>query len=360
VNQSAKQRIKILFFGNEIDYSGTWRSHERIIQSLDKLTFEPYVFYWDECPENYRLEQVKKLIGRDKVIPYQRSKEKAGREQSFSPEYSNFIEKALAMNFDIIHFARTGYPEWPLVERIAPLQIETNIFGKKDDSPFLDKTICICRYVAKIRQQYDRIIYNPIPEAEMTGDNFRNEFNIPEDAIVCGRIGRPANFDPVAITAFSKAVQKYSNLYYLIVAPCQEIKRFITIMNVPNVILIEPTIHDQLINKFYRTIDIFLHYRYDGECHSTAIAQAMMYGIPVISHKSPHYNGQIETIGDGGYVSRKDDEYYEFLCQLIENKDLRKKFADNGRKIALENYEQKKIVKQIEQCYLEWFHEKRG
>jgi glycosyltransferase involved in cell wall biosynthesis len=348
------QKIKILFFGNEIDYSGTWRSHERIIESLDKSTFDPYVFYWDECPENYRLSQVINLLGEKKVIPYRRSKEDLGREQAFTPLYSDFFEKARAMNFDIIHFARTGYPEWPLVERAAPLQIETNIFGKADDSPYLDKTICICRYVAKIRQHYDRIIYNPIPEAEFKGDNFRKEFNIPEDAVVCGRIGRPANFDPVAITAFHQAVQKYEKLYYIIVAPCPEIRRFIAVMQVPNVIQIEPTVNDQLINKFYRTLDIFLHYRYDGECHSTAIAQAMMYGIPVISHKSPHYNGQIETIGDGGYVARKDGEYYSFLGKLIEDKNLRLKLGANGRKIAVENYQQEKIVRKIEACYREW------
>ena len=52
-------------------------------------------------------------------------------------------KKLLDINPDIIHYARSGYYEWPFTKRLSPIQIETNIFGFKDSTPFLDYSIAI-------------------------------------------------------------------------------------------------------------------------------------------------------------------------------------------------------------------------
>lgn len=107
------------------------------------------------------------------------------------------------MNFDIIHFARGGYYEWPFIERIATLQIETNIFGFRDSSEYLDISVTICNKVNEIRGTSDYIIYNPIPLPLESNENLRSELNIPDNYHVFGRIGRKANFDPIAIESIN-------------------------------------------------------------------------------------------------------------------------------------------------------------
>ena len=205
-----------------------------------------------------------------------------------------------------------------------------------------------------MRGSADAIIPNPIPEAIFDGNNLRRELNIPQDAIVFGKIGRPANFYSMALYAFDSLVKTYKNIFYIIIGPCQKVKDFLKRKKTPNIILFEPTNDDEFIEKFHRTIDAMLHYRSDGESHGTAIAQAMIYGKPVISHTSNQYNAQIETIGEGGAVAKNLKEYIHHTEQLIKNKPLRDKLSKTARKIALNTCEQNYIVKKIMGFYKQW------
>lgn len=351
------KKIKILFYSHVINYAGTWRSHERIIEKLDQDLFEPYVLYWEDGDHDDRLNNVEKIIGSHRLIPFRRSWEKAGPEKGWCPVWSDFSELVKKLNLGIMHFARSGYYEWPFIERLAPLQVETNIFGHRDTSPFLDKSIAICHYIAHVRGTTDAVIYNPIPDGITAGDNLRRDFGIPENALVFGRIGRPANFHSIALQAFDYLVRRYGNLFYIIIGPCNRTKAFIEARKIPNIILIEPTSDDGFIERFHRTIDIMLHYRSDGEVHSTALAQAMMYSIPAISHTTSQHNGQIETIGEAGGVARDLNEYISLAEELVRNSEWRRTLSETARKIALERYEQNKIVKTIQDKYFRWYSE---
>jgi len=346
-------KIKIIYYTHHWDYAGTARAHENIVYSLNRNIFEPFIMYWDEG-DNSRLPEIGKFMDRDHLIPFKRSKEKTGPECGYTPLWTDFHEVAKRVRPDIIHFCRSGYYEWPFNMRLAPLQIETNIFAATDISGYMDKSISLCDYNAKIRKASDAIIANPVPEAKLKGPNFRKEFNIPEDAIVCGRIGRPRGFDPIAIAAFKRLVYSNPKVYYIVIAPCDEFKA--EARGIPNVILMPQTSDDVTIEAFHRTLDIYLHYRIDGEIQSTAIAQAMMYGIPIISHISKFNNGQIETISDGGFVASDEEQYYQFLCYLVSNKEMRQEIGRKARSHALENFEQEKVVRKIEDCYIRCLH----
>ena len=108
------EKIKILFYSHTIDFAGTWRSHERILLNLDKKLFDPYVFY-NPNQDNNRLEFIIDNLGLDKTIPFQASIDKLGSDKGYPYRESNFNVIAKSMNFDIIHFARSGYYEWPLI-----------------------------------------------------------------------------------------------------------------------------------------------------------------------------------------------------------------------------------------------------
>jgi glycosyltransferase involved in cell wall biosynthesis len=350
--------IKIAFYSHEIDFAGTWRSHERIIEELQNYDdFKTYVLYSPDVNNN-RLDICRKILNKTEFIPFNRSKEKTGPNEGWIPIETNFSEVCSKLDLDILHFARSGYFEWPLNDRNAKLQIETNIFGYDDYTPYLDKSIAIGNTIQNIKKKKsDIVIPNPIPSASNKYDtlsDMREEFGFLKDDIILGRIGRAANFNPIALSGFSIAKSKFSNLKYLIVSPCSDTINFVNYNNIKDVFYIDPTNDDDVIERFHKTIDIFAHYRLDGEIHSTAIAQAMIYGIPVISHYAG-LNGQVETIGTGGFCVSNSDEYADAIIKLIDT-DERFKIGDLGKIFTKDRSEQKKIGLLLATKYREWLN----
>jgi glycosyltransferase involved in cell wall biosynthesis len=349
--------IKICLYSHSVDFAGTWRSHEKIMQNLDRTVFDPYIMYWDNPDANNRLKVVMEKFGKDRLIPFQRSIDKSGSDTGYTPVLTNFKEIALANKFDIIHFARSGYYEWPFTDRLAKLQIETNIFGFKDTSQYLDRSISIAPVVYESRGGADVLIPNPIsiPLNISKDIIYRQKLNIPADAIVLGRVGRADNFDPIALQAFKLLQQEsqFSNVYYLIVSPCSHTTSFVKTNNINNVIFIEATNNDKALDLFHRNLDIFCHYRSDGEVHSIALSTAMSYALPCITHRAG-YNGQVDTVGVNGFVCTDYNEYYNRLKELVLNKQKRLTLGENSRQYIIDNFEETMIVKRIQDKYLEW------
>jgi glycosyltransferase involved in cell wall biosynthesis len=349
-------KIKILFYSHTIDFAGTWRSHERILLNLDRDKFDPYVFYTPN-QDNNRLDFIKENLENEKIIPFEATVEKLGPETGYSYCQSNFIELAGSMKFDIIHFARSGYYEWPFIERISPIQIETNIFAGRDRSPYLDYSVSICNRISQLRNGSDRVVYNPIPLPLNDMHDLKSELNIPNEYHVFGRIGRKANFNPLPFLVLEKLKNLGYKFKYIIIGACINALSAIKQLGLEeNCIVMDTTNDDLLIHKFYNTIDIFLHYRSDGECHSTSIGQSLIYGKPVISHFAG-YNGQYETIDRGGKVCHNEDEYLSFLVSLLNDKTTYKQVSDFARKRGLD-FEQNKIVRQWEEIYQSLYYEK--
>ncbi len=353
--------IKIAFYSHTIDYGGTWRSHERVFDAINRDEFDPYIFYWTGEKNNNRLHILKEKVEPHRLIKFGRSVNKLGVETGHQPEQSNFADIAKNMGIDIIFFTRSGYYEWPFIERIAPLQVANSVFESTDTSPYVDKIIAISNKVKeKSSTKIDDVIYYPIP---MESENFHmldtlhDELNIPLHHTVLGRIGRPAEFDPIALKAFAR-LQKFRYTFdstYIIIAPAQRARHYVEDNNIPNVIFIEPTNDDVFIERFYKTIDIFAHYRDGGESFGVAIAQAMMYGKPVVSHYSG-FNAQEEIIGNGRFVVNTAEVYALRLAQLMTDKLLYETTSKNAGLRAWKYFEQYHITKKLEARFKEWLN----
>ncbi len=343
------KKIKILFYSHTIDYGGTWRSHERILLNLNPDLFKVYVCY-NPNQDNNRLDYLKTKLEDYQLIPFDASIDKLGSDVGYPYRETNFTEIVKSYDFDIIHFARSGYFEWPFNQRICPIQIETNIFGGKDNSEFLDCSVTISNRVTNIRNGSDYMIYNPIPLPSNSTDNLKTQYNIPEDYFVFGRVGRKDNFHPISLNSLKKIKDIGYKFKYIIIGACNQTISLINSLGLNNeCIIINPTNDDELIHKFHNTIDIFLHYRIDGETFGTAIAQSMMYGKPVISHFAG-YNAQEEIIKDGGFVCNNENEYFESIVKLCNDKELYDKISYNAKNRALD-FEEKKITLEWETLY---------
>lgn len=374
------QKIKIIQYSKTVGFSGTDRAAQLFCKYLSKSErYEPYLLYRDGDPANTRLDIMKNILGEDHVISHKWVSGKKGRQAPYLPEEDNYFDVVSKINPAIVHDHYSGYNEWPVFKYLAPNAklIGHNIFGFKEDKKECDAVIYISQFIhdtaIKVGGIDGPVLYNPIemPVLDMTPDNktlcrtlLLDEYKLPRNAILLGRVGRADNFDPISLKAFKEIELKYPNAYYLIVNPCNGWRDTVKNLNIHNIRFIDPIIDDNRLSNFYRGLDIYAHARSDGECCPTNIQEAMMHGVPVVSHESAIYNGQSEIIENAGFVVPLGNwqGYRDVLSGLIENNELatedekgkvriRDHFGREGRRRAMRCFEASCVTSQLSKIY---------
>lgn len=375
-------KIRVVHHTKYLGYSGTDRTAQLFCKYLARSDrFEPFLVYRN-VPDTYpRLDVVKEWLVEDHVIPYTWIPGKKGQQSPYLPEEDNLYDVLKQIDPHIVHLHRSGYAEHPGFRYMAPKAkwVETNIFGYNDTTPErqMDLNIYISEYIrdmaVKNGNKTGPIIYNPIeqPVLDVTADNrlacreeLLTKFKIPHNAILVGRLGRPDNFDPISLRAFAEAEKEVPELWYIVINPCQGWRDTAKSLNIHNIRFGDTILDDSELSKFYMGLDIYAHARHDGECCPCNIQEAMMHGLPVISHESAIYNGQSEIIGDAGFVVPIGDHiaYKDILVQLASNPELvnedetgmvrlRSHFSRYARRRAMRYFEAECITSQLSRCY---------
>lgn len=375
-------KIRVVHHSKTVGYSGTDRTAQLFCKHLahsDK--YEPFLVYRIGDAANSRLVVAREWLGEDHVIGYQWNPGTQGSAAPYIPETHNLNEVLANINPDIVHVHRSGYTEWPGFRHLAPNAkwVETNIFGYVDRTPEkqIDLNVYISEYIADLAKSHGGplgpVLFNPIeqPVRDMTTDmkaacreELLDEFKIPRDGLLIGRVGRADNFDPISLKAFAELEKVCSNAWYLVVNPCDGWRKTASELGIKNIRFIDPIIDDKKLSNFYRGLDIYAHARHDGECCPCNIQEAMMHGVPVVSHESGIHNGQSEIIGDAGFVVPVGDHqaYRDVLIDLANNPELasedesglvrlRDYFGHAARRRAMRYFEAEVITKQLEQLY---------
>lgn len=348
--------IKVVHHTKGVGYSGTDRTAQIMCKYLDATKFDPYILYRTNA-DCSRLQQMNDFLGEGKLIKYDH--EHGDNKSPYLPRYDNFIDALKMIKPDIVHFHRSGYPEWPclpfLKEEFPGVKfVETNIFANNDAFPW-DLRLFISKHIAaKAGYPHGEVLYNPIERALRLYDR---SMDYPNDLIILGRIGRPDNFCDISLRAIRILLDRgVNNFIYKVINPCERWVEVAKELNVEDVCqFLGPIYSDEDLSNFYNSIDILAHARADGECNSVTIGEAQMHGIPIVSHISPCYNGHIEQIENSkcGFYSRWQDAetYADALERLIRSIDLRLELSENGYRWAMENIEASIIVKKLERYY---------
>lgn len=376
------KKIKVVHHSKTVGFSGTDRTAQLFCKHLAQSErFEPFIVYRIGDVSNQRLNIAREWLGDDHVIGYSWDPGKKGRQAPYMPEHDNLHEVLSGIDPDIVHLHRSGYAEWPGFRYMAPRAkwVETNIFGERDGTSErqIDMSIYISDY---IRDRAIRngnpdgpVLYNPIeqPVLDVTVENkeacresLLEEFKIPHDAVLLGRVGRADNFDPISLKAFAEVEKIHPEAFYVVVNPCHRWHEVAKEYGIKNIRFCDPIMDDEELSKFYMGLDIYAHARHDGECCPCNIQEAMMHKLPVVSHESAIYNGQSEIIGNAGFVVPvgNSDAYRDILIQLIENPEmasddetelvrLRGHFGLEGRRRAMRYFEASCMTSQLEQLY---------
>lgn len=239
---------------------------------------------------------------------------------------TNFWEVFCEENYDIIQTARAGHSEYPFtqINKIPQIDLVT-LPGMAERKANVYKTIHISNFQAEtwIRAggDPDKIEIIPLfgeawPRSEQ---NYRNELNL-ENKFVFGLHQRNDNgiFSPVVLEAYKQL--ETSETAFLLMGGGEQYQTQARNLNLKNFHHIEHSGDRDNLDKFLGSLDVFAHGRSDGETFGLAIAEAMYYGLPVISHIAPAL-GHVETIGDGGIVVNSINEYADELLKLKNNKN---------------------------------------
>ena len=280
------------------------------------------------------------------------------------PEYLNQI--IVEENCDIVHMHRGGWEHNKMLEPIVFARkemdkkfkiVETNIFGDVDRGIYgkeIDLQLFVSEYLLNWHKRatdceepnsiQKDFLHNPILVSNEPA-NLRRQLSIPTDAIVIGRCGRPDNYDGISIRALKRLRDEGFKVYYVALCPPEGMLSDLEQDNFVRFIR-EPIINESGLNKFYQTLNVFAHDRVDGETFGCCIAEAMMNRVPVVTHISSKYQGQIETLGsvalakktlnfapkrikfdggikvlDYGYVVEKDNDeaYADAIVRAFQN-----------------------------------------
>jgi len=375
------EKIRVVHHSNQLGLGGTEKTMQLFCKYLNKDIFDVHALTqkYPVSPYKIKFNSLKALLGNKKA----RSR-KARFEQDSSrvPEFRNMLGadhlhlytlKDLPgtlkrISPHILHVHHSGEIEPPLDQADAlasiPAVFTTNVFGVQGRSPEqerISRILFVSHWLKDVAAPWSKgdprcgVLYNPV-EKPYTDADLRSELNIPKDTIVLGRIGRNADdiHDPISLRAY-KEIENEKTLFLVLSPPpimISEAKE----MRIRNIRYLDPSTDDIFLSKFYNTLDMLAHARSDGETFGCVIAEAMIHGKPVVTHRSDMRNAQAELVDAScGFVADRHDHkaYASYLKRLIEDKDLRLKMGEAARKRALTNFEAGVVTKVLERLYLE-------
>ena len=183
----------------------------------------------------------------------------------------------------------------------------------------------VCKYVSDKFGGIHPYVYHIVEkEAPHVHDTFREELNIPKDALVLGRHGGKDTFNISFVWhSIAAALEKRKDLYFVFLNTNEFIKH-------DRVKYLPWTMDEEIKAKFVNTCDAMMHARADGEIFSLSTAEFAVRNKPIITWAPviapDHYDtGHLVVLQDTCIKYKDHLELIEILTNLskqdIESKN---------------------------------------
>lgn len=344
--------MKIVHYAHQLGVGGTEKCMQYLLEYLHKAGHDCYALHSrikTDAAGGYREKLIQEFLGVEKVIAH-----------STEEEFFSIMEE---LRPDIFHVHRSGRPnEFPVVPRLRPLTrrcVETNVFGGVDRTDIIDLTLYVNKYLLKSGRSLRRktgYLYNPV-KPPSHHENLRASLGISLDTFVMGRIGRPDDyiFDPISLRALRVIEDEWNdNVLYLVQSPPPAMIKTAHELGLKKLMFMtEPIVSDYDITSFFNTIDVLAHARRDGETFGLNIAESMIHGKPVVSHRSRVANGHETFVRQCGYFAGTDNYrgYAKYIHLLYRDKTLRHELGERGRRYATDHFLLDAIGRKLEIYY---------
>jgi len=279
---------------------------------------------------------------------------------------TNFWEIFDYKNYDIIQTCKAGHPEYPFTLIPKPI-VEWNVFGSVDFSPNIYTTLGFSHYISDIWEsnggdvKKGGMIYPGLLESVYPGACERPMEHKKELVLGFHQGSTDAVFSPIPIQAFAAAqsIVKDRKLKFIMLGGSKRHREQAKNLGLSDIEFLPINGNWQAVCEYLLSLDIFTHGRFDGECHGTCIQEAMLHGLPVLSHLA-YMNGQVEIIGDGGKVLDGLDEYIKYLLEVVNSDELRVSLGKKALAIARRDYLASKNALKFEDLYRKILEDKAG
>ena len=335
-------KIRVLHSCGQLDIGGSEKTLQILCKYLDKSRFEVFA------------------CGRLRGGPRVKELEHLGIPVFVQPKSLNKLVEELKI--DICHVHRSGhYEPGSLPEKNGgwPRIIETNVFHDYD--PVEDGRIDCHLFVSEFsrnrykqqrgedpRSRYE-VLYNPVDFEEFAGVEKTFTYTI-------GRLSRPDDqkWHKVCVNALPKVFRRVPQARCLIQGATEQVRTRLARLGIEErVELVEPNLE---VREFYRQVDVFTHGARVGETFGCVIAEAMANRIPVVTLSTPKRkkaNAQAELVEHKitGFVCRFSWQYAGAVIELLENHDLRERFAKKSYEKAREEFDAVVLTRKLERIY---------
>jgi len=241
----------------------------------------------------------------------------------------------------------------------AAVIIERNIFGYVDKGPaanlrdltFFNSLHTMWKHwTASGKPSLDGYIGNywvihsavtaspPSDELSTSRQRIRDKLGIGPDAFVIGHITRsdPVRLDYMSVAILPRLVRELPNLQFLARSFPSSLAKDASkrlggrFQNLP------PTTNPVEMIETYSAMDTLVHFSSMGESFGMAIAEAMYYGLPVVTNETPGFqqgNAQRELVihGKTGFLANDPVSVVKRLVELAHSPELRQKMGEAGR-----------------------------
>ena len=358
-----KFRIAFIKFGG-LSAGGTERWLQMMAVNLPKDKFTVDYYYCDAAPylgSDYKhadtdLGRLKYMVDNGVNL----IKFRVGLKDITVPTHdwlqTDFWQVFDSGKYDFVQTAKAGNKEYPYHLIDLPIVEYITLAGGIDFSSNIIHSIHLSQWQRlrwlDLGGKLTKSSIIPIPvEEPVSLDNLRKELEIPMGAIVAGFHQRPDNntASDIPLKAFAKIQQ--DNWHFIIMGGGEIYRQWAKELNLKNIHFLEASSDPLKISSFLNTLDIFAHGRKDGETFGTVFAEAMMHGLPCLSHFTGIADAQKDTMNNGGLFAQDLADYTNKLKNLFESDDLRKKLGDFGKDYAEKNYTVYGAIKKLEEVY---------
>jgi glycosyltransferase involved in cell wall biosynthesis len=286
------------------------------------------------------------------------------------------LEEALRWRPDVVHIHREG-PADPrtavLLHAVktasragssAPIGVmETNVFGRVDysaDALNIDVHFLLSRWCLWKWRRWSRAVAGEplgivLPNLVMHEDfapiradartQFRARWNIPQEALLFGRVGSPieSKWSRETLDAFAAHGRQNPGSWLLLIGIPTALREQLESLpeNIRSRISTIDFLHgDAALREAYGSMDVFLHTARIGESFGMVLAESLLCGTPVVTLSTPAKdNSQLEVVGheQGGLVAANVAGLIEAMSRL-QSPTLRERYAKQGAASIVERY----------------------
>jgi len=363
-----RKRIAFVKFAG-LSSGGTERWLQEMAVALTELGYEIDFFYCDTAPyigSNYKhsgtdLERLR-YMKKSKVNLIEFSVEfKDIRDPEHPWIGTNFWDVFNENDYLFVQTAKAGPLEYPYSRMKIPVIEYVTLSAGVDLSSNIAWTIHLSQWQRKEwgsrGGNLSKSSIVPIPVSPPKHNrNLRGELGIQTGEHVFGFHQRVADeiYSPIPLEAFAKISDL--SMRFIIMGGSDRYREQAKILNLQNVIFLPHNSNELEISKFLNTLDVYAHGRADGETFGTVLAEAMIHGVPCLSHASKvGANAQPETMGPGGLFAGNLKQYEAHLLALSRSSALRLEIGESGRNHAKKYYSLESCSSQLLNVYSSLF-----